>query len=50
MFALLAEDAEYRSMMLKNIVLGLLFAALGIFVIIKKSIQSTSGSKFRELP
>ena len=50
MFALLAEDAEYRSMMLKNVVLGLLFAALGIFVIIKKSIQSTSGSKFRELP
>lgn len=50
MFALFTEDAEYRSLMLKNIILGLFFAALGIFVIVRKSIQSTSGSKFKELP
>ena len=50
MFALLVEDAEYCAIMLKNILMGLFFAALGIFAIIRNSIKAASGSKFRELP
>ena len=45
--ALLAEDAEYRAATVSNMGTGLLFAALGVFVMLRQTAKDVSGSKFR---
>ena len=47
--ALLAEDAEYRTATLSNVGMGLLFAALGVFFILRQTAKDVSGSKFRRM-
>ncbi len=44
-----AEDPEYRSAMISNIGMGLLFAALGVYSIVKKAGREVSGTKIVEL-
>ena len=48
-FALFAEDAEYRSITVKNILMGLVFAALGVFSLLWKAGKDTSGVKCKYL-
>lgn len=43
------EDPEYRAATIGNILLGLLFAALGVFALLKKANQEVSGTKFIKL-
>jgi len=45
--ALLAEDAEYRGAVISNMGTGLLFAALGVFFILRQTARDVTGSKFR---
>lgn len=45
--ALLVDNAEYRSAVLSNLLMGILFASLGVFVVIQQSARSVSGSRFR---
>lgn len=44
-----AESPEYRSGMISNIGMGLLFAALGVYAILKKAGQEVAGTKVVEL-
>lgn len=46
---LFANDAEYMSATLGNMGMGLLFAALGVFVFLKKTNDEVSGSTFKKL-
>lgn len=46
---LMAEDAEYRGAMLSNILMGLLFAALGVFALLRKTGKDVTGTKYVEL-
>lgn len=46
---LLQTDAEYRGAIIYNILMGLLFAALGVYVLLKKTKQQVFGPKFIEL-
>lgn len=46
---LLAEDAEYRSAMMSNILMGLLFAGLGVFAMLRQTGKSVADSKYIEL-
>lgn len=48
-FALFAEDAEYASGTVSNILMGLLFAALGVFALLRKTGKAVSGTKFVDL-
>lgn len=48
-FVLLEEDAEYRGAILSNILMGLLFAALGVFSLLRKTGKAVSGTKYVEL-
>ena len=48
-FALFAGDAEYRSITIKNVLMGLLFAALGVFSLIWKAGKDASGVKVKYL-
>lgn len=47
--ALLLDDAEYRGAMTSNILMGLLFAALGVFALLRKTGKDVSGTKFTNL-
>lgn len=46
---LLADDAEYRSAMMGNILTGLLFAALGVFALLRKAGKDVADTKYVEL-
>lgn len=46
---LFTEDPEYRSATLSNIGMGLLFAAIGVFALLRKTGQNVSGTKIIEL-
>lgn len=48
-FMLLAEDPEYASATGSNILMGLLFAALGVFALLRKTGKAVSGTKFVKL-
>jgi len=48
-FMLLTEDAEYASATFSNILMGLLFAALGVFALLRKTGKDVSGTKFVKL-
>lgn len=48
-FMLLAEDSEYASATLSNILMGLLFAALGVFALLRKTGKDVAGTKFVKL-
>lgn len=43
---LFAADSEYRSATLGNIIIGLLFAALGVFGLLRKAGQAVAGQKY----
>ena len=45
----LAEDSEYAGAMTSNIVMGLLFAALGVFGLLRKTNQEVSDTKIKKL-
>lgn len=45
-FYMLAEDAEYAGATVSNILMGLLFAALGVFALLRKTNKDVSGTKF----
>lgn len=46
---LLAEDAEYRGAVISNIALGLLFAFLGVFALLRKTGKDVSGTQLINL-
>lgn len=46
---LLAEDAEYVGAIFANSALGLLFALLGVFALLRKAGKEVSGMKFKKL-
>ena len=48
-FALLVEDAEYAGATASNVLMGLLFAALGVFTLLRKTGKDVSGTKFVDL-
>ena len=45
----LMEDAEYRSATIGNILMGLLFAALGVFALLRKAAKEVADVKFIDL-
>lgn len=45
-----SEDAEYRGYLVKNILMGLLFAALGVFALLRQAGKDVSGVKYIDLP
>lgn len=47
--ALLAEDAEYRTATISNMGMGLLFAALGVFFILRQTAKEVAGGRFRKM-
>ena len=46
---LLAEDAEYRGGMISNILMGLLFAGLGVFAMLRKASREVADVKVIDL-
>lgn len=48
--AIFLEDGEYRGATLGNILMGLLFAGLGVFALLRKTAQEVSAPKFQDLP
>lgn len=48
-FYMLLEDAEYAGATMSNILMGLLFAALGVFALLRKTNKDVSGTKFTYL-
>lgn len=46
---LFAVDGEYRGIVLKNVVMGLLFAALGVFALLRQTGKDMAGDRFVEL-
>lgn len=48
-FSLLLQDGEYMGYMIKDILMGLLFAALGVFAMLKKTNQEVSDTKIIDL-
>lgn len=44
---LLTEDVEYRTAVLANIGTGLLFAALGVYFILRQTARDVAGNRFR---
>lgn len=48
--ALLANEPEYQSVVLNNLGMGVLFAAVGIYFILKKTHRSLKGLVIKELP
>ena len=46
---LFTEDPEYRSATVTNILMGLFFAALGVFALLKKTGKEVAGAKYAEL-
>lgn len=49
LLTMLVEEPEYRSIMIKNIVMGLLFAALGVYWLVVRTNKEVSGPKIVEL-
>ncbi|MDY6181802.1 MAG: hypothetical protein SPI15_13295 [Candidatus Faecousia sp.] len=45
----LSEDAEYRGYLIKNVLMGLLFAALGVFALLRQTGKDVSGVKYIDL-
>lgn len=45
--ALLVDNGEYRAAVAYNLVMGLLFAGLGVFFLLRQTARDVSGSKFR---
>lgn len=45
--ALLVDNAEYRGAVLYNLGMGVLFASLGVFVVIQQTARRVAGSRFR---
>ena len=43
------EDAEYRSATITNVLMGLVFAALGVYSLLRKAGQETAGVKVKKL-
>lgn len=50
LLALLMTDGEYRSATLSNILLGLLFAGLGVFALLRKAGKEVADTKVVDLP
>ena len=48
-FLLLTEEAEYASATMSNILMGLLFAALGVFALLRKTGKAVADTKFVDL-
>lgn len=48
-YVLIMENPEYRAYILKNVLMGLLFAALGVFALLRQAGSKLSGNKFVEL-
>lgn len=46
---MLTEDAEYRGYFVKNVLMGLLFAALGVFALLRQTGKAVSGMKYQVL-
>lgn len=46
---LLSEDAEYASAVVSNILMGLLFAGLGVFALLRKAGKEVADTKFIDL-
>jgi len=46
---LLAEDAEYSSAVVSNILMGLLFAGIGVFALLRKASKDVADKKFVDL-
>lgn len=46
---LFMEDAEYRSATMGNILMGLFFAALGVFALLRRTGKEVAGTKYAEL-
>lgn len=49
MFTILLRDSEYAMATVKNICLGLLFAALGVFSLIRRNAKEVSATKIYDL-
>ena len=49
MLVMFAEEPEYRSIMIKNIVMGLLIAALGVYYFVFRAGKEVAGAKIVEL-
>ena len=47
--AVLIEDSEYASAVLGNAGMGLLFAALGVYSLLKKAGKAVAGTKVKNL-
>ena len=47
---LLTEDAQYSGALLQNVLMGLLFAAIGVFTLLRKTNQEVSKTRVSELP
>ncbi len=47
--ALFVEDAEYRGATIQNILMGLVFAALGVFGMLRRASQAVADTKYQEL-
>ena len=47
---LFLSDGEYRSAVLKNVLMGLLFAGLGVFALLRKASNEVADTKFIDLP
>ena len=49
LLTLIVEEPEYLSGLLSNAGMGLLFAALGVFGLLKRTNAEVSGMKFKKL-
>lgn len=45
-----ADDPEYRRGVISNVVMGLLFAALGVYALLRKAGKEVSGVRYIDLP
>ena len=49
LWLMLLEDAEYRGYLIKNVLMGLFFAALGVFALLRQAGKDVSGVKYIDL-
>lgn len=47
--AVFLEDAEYRAGVIKNVLMGILFAGIGVFALLRRTGRQVSGDKYVEL-
>ena len=45
----LVDDAEYRGLVIKNILMGILFAGIGVFALLRQTGRNVSGNKYVDL-